>query len=212
LKRVLLENIGPFKELELELQPKWNVLLGDNGVGKSNILRAIALALAGEAAAPWAARMLRYNAGRGRVVLETADGDQRSVELTRPSRTSKEVTVKVQATHSLEAQPGLAIGFPPLRQLGWQPATGPEPKTATAYTTPEDLLPMLRGEPDPRMQSFKQFVVDLDFPIRSRCSRQRPQPADLQRSPCCPADDGRRSQISLHWLRPRHFPGPRRDG
>jgi predicted ATPase len=167
LKRVLLENIGPFEKLELELHPTWNVLLGDNGVGKSNILRAIALAYCGEAAAPWAARMLRYGASRGRVTLQSTDGDQREVELTRPSRTSREVVVKVQATRNLETQPGLVIGFPALRQLGWQPVTGPEPKPGTAYTVPEDLLPLLRGEPDPRMQDLKKSIVDLDF-LRSQ--------------------------------------------
>ena len=42
-----LTNIGPFDHLDLELDPRWNILLGDNGVGKSNVLRAIAAALAG---------------------------------------------------------------------------------------------------------------------------------------------------------------------
>ena len=45
LKRVELKNIGPFQSLRLDLDEHWNVLLGNNGTGKSTILRAIALVL-----------------------------------------------------------------------------------------------------------------------------------------------------------------------
>jgi hypothetical protein len=42
LTALTLRNIGPFEHLELAIDPHWNILLGDNGVGKSNILRAVA--------------------------------------------------------------------------------------------------------------------------------------------------------------------------
>ena len=44
LRRVVLEDIGPFERLDLDFPKKhnWKVLLGDNGVGKSTILKAIA--------------------------------------------------------------------------------------------------------------------------------------------------------------------------
>jgi hypothetical protein len=48
LKGVTLENIGPFYHLHLDLTQSWNLLFGDNGVGKTVILRAIAAALCGE--------------------------------------------------------------------------------------------------------------------------------------------------------------------
>jgi DNA repair exonuclease SbcCD ATPase subunit len=63
LKRVSLQNIGPFENLNLELDlsfdAKWHVFLGDNGVGKSTVLRAIALALCGKEAQRYAGRLLR---------------------------------------------------------------------------------------------------------------------------------------------------------
>src|SRR5579872_4210405 len=48
LKRVHLENIGPFEALHLTLHERWNVFLGNNGVGKSSILRAAAAAVCGQ--------------------------------------------------------------------------------------------------------------------------------------------------------------------
>lgn len=54
LKRLSLRNIGTFDELDLEFDSKWQIFLGDNGVGKSTILKAIALALCGDKAEPYA--------------------------------------------------------------------------------------------------------------------------------------------------------------
>lgn len=51
LTRFSIENIRAIRELEweipLERAPGWHVILGDNGSGKSSVLRAIALALIG---------------------------------------------------------------------------------------------------------------------------------------------------------------------
>src|SRR4029077_3884830 len=58
LKSVTLENVGPFDMLKMELTPQWNILLGDNGVGKSTILKAIAIAICGQEAAPYAERII----------------------------------------------------------------------------------------------------------------------------------------------------------
>ncbi|MFY2556935.1 AAA family ATPase [Corallococcus terminator] len=62
LKKVSLENIRSITELEWEppAEPSlagWHVILGDNGAGKSSVLRAIALAMVG----PHEARALRQN-------------------------------------------------------------------------------------------------------------------------------------------------------
>jgi hypothetical protein len=59
LTRVELRNIGPFEKLELQFAEPWLVLLGDNGVGKSSILRAIAVAIAGADANEVAGRLIR---------------------------------------------------------------------------------------------------------------------------------------------------------
>ncbi|PYS69858.1 MAG: hypothetical protein DMF69_15470, partial [Acidobacteria bacterium] len=73
LKRVTLENIGPFENLSLDLdlgfEHAWHIFLGDNGVGKSTVLKAIALALCGQEARPYAGRLLRDKKKNSKVSL-----------------------------------------------------------------------------------------------------------------------------------------------
>jgi hypothetical protein len=57
LKRLYLKNVRSLRELELLFTTpddirKWTMLLGENGVGKSTVLRALALLLAGSEALP----------------------------------------------------------------------------------------------------------------------------------------------------------------
>src|SRR5204862_3643504 len=59
LHSVTLKNIGPFSELNLDLNAGWTILLGDNGVGKSTVLRAISVGLAGSEAADFAGRLIK---------------------------------------------------------------------------------------------------------------------------------------------------------
>lgn len=47
LKSLILDNIGHFKHVELKLDKQVTCLIGENGSGKTSILRAIALGLAG---------------------------------------------------------------------------------------------------------------------------------------------------------------------
>lgn len=93
LRRVILENIRSIRSLDLPLvaedEPrKWTFLLGENGTGKSTVLRSIGLALAGSEALPellgepgdWV--RLGTSEGRIRLQLSTASGEQREVALT----------------------------------------------------------------------------------------------------------------------------------
>ena len=51
LTKVVLDNVRCFEHLELDLRPdgrmtqSWGLILGDNGVGKTTVLRSIAMAL-----------------------------------------------------------------------------------------------------------------------------------------------------------------------
>ena len=69
LTRLQLVNIGPFKDLELKLDKQWNVLLGDNGVGKSSILKAIALGICGEDAQEYSDRLIKFGEVYGSINL-----------------------------------------------------------------------------------------------------------------------------------------------
>lgn len=47
LEKVTLKNYKAFDDLEIDLQPGINLLVGDNGAGKTSVLDGIAVALGG---------------------------------------------------------------------------------------------------------------------------------------------------------------------
>ena len=47
LKKIHIENYKAIEKLDIELKPGVNLLIGDNGAGKTSILEAIAVALGG---------------------------------------------------------------------------------------------------------------------------------------------------------------------
>ena len=77
IQTATIENIGPIDRLTMEFGRNpagWHVLLGDNGAGKSSVLRAIALGLIGPKQAPalrqdWS-RWLRCGQDKARVILD----------------------------------------------------------------------------------------------------------------------------------------------
>jgi predicted ATPase len=93
LERLVLENIRSIRRLDLPLTDssgsprKWTFLLGENGTGKSTVLRTIGLALAGSEALPEIlgspADWVRHGTRQGsiRLHLRTAKGEQREVAL-----------------------------------------------------------------------------------------------------------------------------------
>jgi len=162
LKTVRLENIGPFQELSLDMDAHWSIVLGDNGVGKSTILKAIALAICGDDARPYADRLIRVGAPSGRITLETTEGARYVTEL---RRTAAEAEVVSVPQRLLEIEGWLALGFPPLRGMGWQLSPGPQPGPAERWLSPADLLPLMTGALDPRTNELKQWIVNLDYQV-----------------------------------------------
>ncbi len=72
IKRVILNNIGPFKALEIPLAPtaqnpsNITVFVGNNGTGKTSVLQALATALS------WFIARLRTEKGNGNLIPEAA--------------------------------------------------------------------------------------------------------------------------------------------
>jgi ABC-type multidrug transport system ATPase subunit len=162
IKRVELTNVGPFESLSLDLSEGWNVLLGDNGVGKSSILRAIAVGLSGAEAKAYAGRLIKTRESKATIVIETARG-RYTTEL---FRTDAEPEMRLHGGSPLAIEGWLAVGFPPLRTLSWNRKDSGE--RAASRATPADLLPLVKGEPDARLDRLKTWLLDLDYRIRSR--------------------------------------------
>jgi predicted ATPase len=93
LQRITLENVRSIEHLDLPVSTggvprEWTFLLGENGTGKTTLLRSIALVLAGSDALPellgdpreW----VRFGSSEAhiRAELRTADGQERHAELT----------------------------------------------------------------------------------------------------------------------------------
>lgn len=169
LKSVKLENIGPFDHLELKFDRSWNILLGDNGVGKSNILKAIAVGLTGSDASSFAGRLIKSGKTTSQIFLET-NGNSYMSEI---YYTSTEPMVSSNPPRPLESEGWLAMGFPPLRTVSWSRPKAPEAETK-GRPTPEDLLPIIVGAPDPRLDKLKQWLVNLDYWIKNEREKRKP--------------------------------------
>jgi AAA domain, putative AbiEii toxin, Type IV TA system/SIR2-like domain len=160
LQSVTLTNIGPFDKLEMNLDAGWTILLGDNGVGKSTVLRAIAVGLAGSEAADFAGRLLK--AGKelegGSITLHTDNGRAYTTRISKGDRT----IVQSDTSRPLESESWLALGFPPLRSFTLAPV-GDLPSKGLQRLTADDLLPLVRGDVDPRPDRLKAWLIDLDY-------------------------------------------------
>jgi predicted ATP-binding protein involved in virulence len=160
LRRLLLKNIGPFSESEVDLTPDWNIILGDNGVGKTTILRSLALAICGRDAQVYAKRMLRSGESKAQITLETFSGRKYVTEI---YRTSSGFDVESLPRRPLESEGWLALGFPPVRSATWRKSSGPQGERLGGRPNIDDLLPLLTSEPDPRLDDVKQWVINLDY-------------------------------------------------
>lgn len=158
LDRVVLANIGAFTYLDRTFERGWNVLLGNNGCGKTTLLRAIALGLCGDdvKAEQTAWKLLRTGEDKGRIELWISGRHFRTDlerDGTRVRTMSKELT-------PLQTGNWVVLGFPPLRGVSTQ-----DPRSVTKEEAPnptvEDLLPLLSGDVDSRMDNIKQWIVHV---------------------------------------------------
>jgi hypothetical protein len=158
-----LKNIGLFDDLELKLQTAaipgtetpWTVIFGPNGCGKSSILRAIGLAFCGNEATDAAGRLLQFGKEEGSIEVQFGSHLLRT-------RLIRDREVIVAAGQSTPVQAGLALvlGFPALRGAVSGNPRGVAPLDMRA-PEPADLLPMVNGEVDRRLGSFKQWLINV---------------------------------------------------
>jgi len=164
LDEVTLKNIGPFEELRFHLNSSWNVLLSDNGFGKSTILRAIALALCGddERASYAATSLLRAGTAEGSIELRAGKSRYRT-SLVRDE--NNRVRVEPDAITPVQAGAWLALGFPPLRGVSYSRISGPSKEDEGAPNpVVEDLLPLVAPSGvDSRLDDLRQWIVNSSF-------------------------------------------------
>lgn len=167
IERLALANIGPFRNTVLEISNQlmpdgggqWTVILGQNGAGKSILLKAIALALVTneEGARSAAAAMLSWGASEGSINLVLG-----RLTLTTEFFVDRgEVVIrKTSRSTPVEAGYALVIGFPALRG-----APAADPKSFRQLPSPDprpsDLMPLISGGIDPRMAEFKQWIFNI---------------------------------------------------
>src|SRR6185503_12806181 len=135
LKSIELENIGPFHSTHIEFTPQWNVLLGDNGVGKTIVLKAIAAALCGDRADTRAiSKLLRVGAEKGSIRLRDEEREY-SIELER----ELDGTVRIVSPNisPIIYHRWLVLGFPALRGVPSNSPAGPTNAKKQA-PSPED--------------------------------------------------------------------------
>ena len=162
LTRLEVEDIGPFSHQIFQFTPGWNMLIGDNGVGKSTILKALATAMCGDDAKSFAGRIVKSGATHGSITLHTSTGAVYRTDIFLKDALAEVRTIPARP---LEAERWLALGFPPLRSMTW---TRPQLLTAegTKRLTAADLIPLLCGEPDTRSEGVKQWLLGLDYRIQ----------------------------------------------
>ncbi|MFL6390417.1 MAG: AAA family ATPase [Terriglobales bacterium] len=160
LTGVQLQNIGPFERLELSFTRRWTVLLGDNGVGKSSVLRAIAAAVAGDKAGAAGARLLRSGQTEGRIQVTTKSGERYTCQVFLDSLKRPDI-----ASEGASGLGGsiLVLAFPAIRTMASGSVRGPELRDLQQPPTASDVLPSLQAMPDPRILGFKQWLVNLDY-------------------------------------------------
>ena len=196
LSEVRLRNIGAFRDVTVSFNSGWNVILGSNGSGKSTILKAIALGLCGDdqtAAAAGASLLRRGGAARSGDGLASGSPDgsadvvtDGSIEIqvgstrytTALRRENGRTRVRSGLT-PLQAGSWVVMGFPPLRGVSSQNPTGP--RTATSATPDvDDLVPLISGAVDQRLDNLKQWIVNLDYGARPD-STTKPDEVDRNR-------------------------------
>jgi hypothetical protein len=160
LRSVSLRNIGNFKSIDVDFEDHWNLLLGDNGGGKSTILRAITLALAGNdpRGEAMAARLLRTGESAGSIELTLGPTGATRVRTTLV-RDGTRVKITSPQVTPLQAGQGLVLGFPALRGVNTTQPTGPTRMDAPDPNV-DDVAPLLQERVDTRLNQLKQWVIN----------------------------------------------------
>ena len=170
LKRLRIEDVRSIAEAELGMEDgdggvrKWTLLLGENGTGKSTVLRCIALLLCGrdalpELLGPEPSEWIRTKCSTARVsgVVSNENGTEREVqlELHRGEGISRTLDRNARSLASLETdledarRNYFVAGYGASRRLGragigsYEPGTGRVGRVRTLFDADAALMPLI---------------------------------------------------------------------
>jgi len=174
-KSLLLKNIGHFSELNLSFDEDITCLIGENGSGKTTILRALALAVIGIKTSKIEQRkiekLLRIKGfdeknqiifqEEGEIKLSyTIDGDERE-NIINLNYHNGEIELSDSGDFDILANryelKSLILGFAQIREYNQNKdyiSTSTRPKI-------DDLLPLVNNIDDQRLESFSKWIVNL---------------------------------------------------
>lgn len=181
LRELTIRNLRSIKDLRLLFESpdgttrKWTLILGENGCGKSTVLRAAALLFAGSDALPhllghevdsW----IRYGAEEASIAatLMTAEGETRYVTLRLPRGTSvsklfdinKESLAQLDAALAHADRNYLTMGYGASRRLN----TDPDAVFKSRRGTPVRARSVATlFSPDAVLDPLEAWVIDMDY-------------------------------------------------
>ncbi|MDQ5825668.1 MAG: AAA family ATPase [Chloroflexota bacterium] len=183
LRHLVIEDIKSIEHLELPFQTpsgdtrKWTLLVGENGTGKSTVLRAIAMLLAGSDAlaelinAPDEWVRLRKDVCRIFAELSTAKGELREVELIiRRGDKTRDVFDRNRA--SLDALDSalehadrnyMTIGYGVSRRITNEESIRSTPMRTGGMRTQRAQNVATLFSPDAVLVSLENWAMDLDY-------------------------------------------------
>ncbi|MBI5850194.1 MAG: ATP-binding protein [Planctomycetes bacterium] len=179
LRSAHLKNIRSLRDVSLpfvrngDAARRWTLVLGENGSGKSTILRAIALALAGSEALPellgdvdgWIAN------GEKKASIElgiaTAEGEPRSIRLVLERGLGRTAVVKrnhanldaLDRALSYTQRSYLVAGYGVSRRL--RSGTSPSPQEAPGSPRTRAVASLFHAEAE--LQSLETWAMDLEY-------------------------------------------------
>jgi WD40 repeat protein/energy-coupling factor transporter ATP-binding protein EcfA2 len=177
IRRARFQNIGPFEDLTIEFRSNWTILLGNNGTGKSTILKALALALTGKEAGSVAADpLIREGAKEPAIIIVETDNEVYKTVLSKNLGASADV--QWPPIRAIEREGMLILGFPPMRS-GSRTSASTISLEDTPIPTSDDLLPLVQGVVDTRINRLKEWLMGLNVRTDSKGESLRPVAEDL---------------------------------
>lgn len=180
LSKLVLENIGHFDNLEITFDNEITCLIGENGTGKSTILKSIALGIIGgnhknirDSAKRSFLKILDFEDDKltyqnGLIKLEyTIDGKENSNEIILiPNDNGNDISFSptdeskiIYNNYNLKS---LVIGFPQERGIDSNSNSNfIQSKNIQPHIN--DLIPLINGSDEYRLRSFSDWIANLYF-------------------------------------------------